>query len=175
MDHRFTNQQRTDLRNNYNFTFDELQRLEILDFEIEDIYNDVRHVLNAYDHDSMNHGILTNLLEQGYTFEEIEDLIERGLMDEDFERLLGITSFEPNDLYTHITQLFDTGDTIEEVRQFIINHQDDDNDVLDIEGIVLGAPEQGGKRRRKSRKQCKTRSRKQCKTRRRKQRKSRKH
>jgi len=139
--------------------------------------------LNAYERGSINHVILTNLLVQGYIFEEIEDLLERELIDEDFERLLGITSFEPNDLYTHITQLFDNGETIEDVREFIINHQDDEDDEDDlphIEAMEIGAPEQGGKRRktrktRKTRKPRKTRktrkTRKPRKTRRRKQRK----
>jgi hypothetical protein len=175
MNHVFTNDQKMVLRNNFSFTVNELERLEALDLEIEDIYNDVRHTLTAYDRVSINHGILTDLLEQGYTFEEIEDLIERGLIDEDFERILGITSFEqPNDLYTYITQMFDNGNTIEDVQNSINELQDED--VVEVEPYEE-RPSQGGKRRKQNktrrRKQNKTKKRKQNKTKRRKQNKSR--
>jgi hypothetical protein len=172
MNHVFTNDQKTVLRNNFMFTVDELERLEALDLEIEDIYNDVRHTLTAYNSDSINHGILTDLLEQGYTFDEIEDLIERGLIDEDFERMLGITSFEqPNDLYTNIVQLFDDDFTIDEVRDYI--NQQQDGDVVEVEQYEE-RPSQGGKKRKQNKsKRRRTKRRKQNKTRRRKQNKTR--
>ena len=176
MNYVFTNDQKAVLRNNFSFTVDELERLEALDLEIEDIYNDVRHTLTAYNSDSINHGILTDLLEQGYTFDEIEDLIERGLVDEDFERMLGITSFEqPNDLYTNIVQLFDNDSTIDEVRDYI--NQQQDGDVVEV-GQNEERPSQGGKRRKqnktkrrrrrtKSKRRKQSKKRKQSKTRRR--------
>jgi hypothetical protein len=90
--------------NEYNFNHNQINRLETLalnlDLKIEDIYNDIRHILNTYppvppdppDYPDfkiiISNEMLICLLENEYSFKEIESLLEYKFTDKDFKWLL---------------------------------------------------------------------------------------
>jgi hypothetical protein len=153
-----------DLMINYDFSREQILQLInlelILDLDFYDIYDNIRHIINAYpppqepDLDiRISNGILMRLLEQGYSFEEIESLLEYDLIDEDFEWLAD----NPEFTYEGIYHALGDGFSFNEIKNQLENMPHDEPE--------LG----GGKRRRRTKKQCKTRRKKQCKTRRKKQ------
>ena len=174
MNNTFTDEQIIELTD-YDFNRNQINRLEALplnlDLDLDNIYLDIRHIINAYPPQEpdldirISNETLIRLLEQGYSFEDIESLLEYELIDEDFEWIID----HPEYIYSDIYHALGDGFSFNEIKDQLENMLDDE-------------PEVGGKRRRKSRKQrkgkskkqCKTRRNKQCKTRRKKQRKSRK-
>jgi hypothetical protein len=73
--------------------------------DLDDIYDNIRHIIDAYPPDPsdleirLSNEILIRLLENEYSFEEIESLLEYNLIDEDFEWLLDNPEFVYEDIY----------------------------------------------------------------------------
>ena len=167
MNNTFTDEQILRL-NEYDFNGNQIERLEALDLYLDDIYRDILHIIEAYPPEEpdfdvrISNEMLIHLLEEGYSFEEIESLLEYDFIDEDFEWLLD----HPQFIYEDIFHLLGDGWSFNEIKDEIENIPQEDEAEL------------GGKRRRRSvkrsKKQGKTRRRKQGKTRRKKQGKTRK-
>jgi hypothetical protein len=151
-----------DLMIKYGFTREQILQLINLDLDFYDMYDNIRHIINSYPQEPdldvrISNQTLLNLLEQGYSFEDIESLLEYDLIDEDFEWLTA----NPQFIYENIYHALGDGFSFNEIKNQLENMSDDEAEL-------------GGKRRQKSKKQYKTRRRKQCKTRKRTQRKTRK-
>jgi hypothetical protein len=163
MNNTFTDEQIIELTD-YDFNRNQINRLEALplnldlDLDLDNIYDNIRHIINAYPPQEpdldirISNETLICLLEQGYSFEDIESLLEYELIDEDFEWIID----HPEFIYSDIYHALGDGFSFNEIKDQLENMPDDE-------------PEVGGKRRRKSRKQSKTRRKKQGKTRRKKQ------
>ena len=165
-----------DLMINYEFSREQILQLINLDLDFYNIYDNIRDII-TYPREPpeppeleirISNGVLIRLLEQGYSFEEIKSLLEYNLIDEDFEWLVD----KPYALYEDVYHLLGDGWTFNKIKNEFETMSDDEleddeleDDELEDDELELG----GGKRRRKSRKQCKTRRKKQCKTRRKKQ------
>ena len=174
MNNTFTDEQMVDL-NEYDFNGNQIDRLEALvlnfDLDLDDIYRDILHIINAYPPDPpdppeypdfeirISNEMLIRLLENEYSFEEIESLLEYNFIDIDFEWLLT----HPNLLYEDVYHLLEDGWSFDDIKN-------------DIENIPQDIEEGGrrSKRKTRQRKHSKTRQRKYSKTRQRKQRKSKK-
>jgi hypothetical protein len=159
-----------DLMINYGFNREQILQLINLELNLElnlnfyDMYDNIRHIINAYppyppnppdypDFDiKISNQTLLNLLEHGYSFEEIESLFEYGFIDIDFQWLVS----HPQALYADVYHLLGANWSFDEIKNSYDNEpQDNESEDNDVE-------EGGGKRRCQSRKQCK-RSKKQCK------------
>lgn len=160
-----------DLMINYGFNRQQILQLINLELNLElnlnfyDMYDNIRHIINTYPPEPpeleirISNGILMRLLEQGYSFEDIESLLEYNLIDEDFEWIVD----NPDFTYEGIYHALGDGFSFNEIKNQLENMSDDE-------------PDLGGTRKRKSkkRKQSKTKKRKQSKTRSKKQGKTKK-
>ena len=150
MNNTFTDEQIVNLNEN-NFNGNQIERLEALvlnfDLDLDDIYRDILHIINAYPPDPpdppdypdfeirISNEMLIRLLENEYSFEEIESLLEYNFIDIDFEWLLT----HPNVLYEDVYHLLEDGWSFDDIKNDIENNpQDDDDD---------DEPDMGGKRR----------------------------
>ena len=162
MEHSFTDDQIYNL-NEYGFNGNQIDRLEALalnlNLDLDYVFNEISQIINGYPPEEpdfdvrISNEILIRLVERelnSYTFEDIQSLLEYGLIDEDFEWLLD----NPYALYEDVYHLVGDGMTFDEIKEYYDGLDEDDE------------PEEGGgKRRRKSRKQRKSKKRKQTKRR----------
>ena len=168
--------------NENDFNGNQIDRLEALalnlNLDLDNVYDDIRHIINAYPpeppdpHDypdfeiRISNEMLIRLLENEYSFEEIESLLEYNFIDIDFEWLLD----NPNVLYEDVYHMLEDGLSFDEIKNEFENIPQDDD-------VDNDEPDMGGKRRKtrtRRRKQSKTKQRKQSKSKKRKQRKSKK-
>jgi hypothetical protein len=139
MNNQFTDEQMLRL-NEYGFNGNQINRLEALHLDLDDIYDNIRHIIDAYPPDPsdleirLSNEILIRLLENEYSFEEIESLLEYNLIDEDFEWLLDNPEFVYEDIY----HLLEDGLSFNEIKN-------------ELEAI----PYEGGKRRKKYKRKSK--------------------
>ena len=198
MNNTFTDDQILVLNEN-DFNRNQINRLEelALDFnlDLDDVYNDISQIINGYhpqepDFDvRISNEILISLLENGYSLEDIQSLLEYELIDEDFEWLLD----NPHASYEDVYHLLGAQWSFDEIKEYYDNGSDNDesdddesdddesdddesdddesdNDESDDDDLDMGGKRSKTKRRQRKtkRRQRKTKRRKQSKTRRRK-------
>ena len=145
MNNSFTDDQILWLNDN-NFNRNQINRLEALalnlNLDLDDVYGDIYQIIIGYPPEEpdfdvrISNEILLRLLEgpqPEYSLEDIQSLLEYGLMDEDFQWLLD----NPDVLYEDIYHLLGAQWSFDEIKEYYDEPDDDDDE--DDEG--------GGKRR----------------------------
>jgi len=163
--------------NDYGFNGDQIDRLEALalnlNLDLDDVYGDIYQIIIGYPPEEpdfdvrISNEILLRLLEgpqPEYSLEDIQSLLEYGLMDEDFGWLLD----NPDVLYEDIYHLLGAQWSFDEIKEYYDEPDDDDDDDNDDDDDD-NDDEGGGKRRKTRRRKTRRRNQSKRKTRQRKQ------